>query len=456
MPAIIEIRQPGASQSPSHFVVLLRVEESGVWVLDAPYSPFFVPDERLLAVWTGRIMIFPEGEEYAEQLRKLATERVAADWSYRLVLLALLTGLAALWHRKVITWGGSVVHLLPWRAAVSVIALAGLVIGMYCLWGQASQPPQCLFDQTMYYLGELPPGIVSHRIALRNPSRKPLLISGTRSSCTCATVIVPDTVGPGETAFLEVELSITPGPRGARLTVQSNDPEGPKSVMLAWHGKTGPELLPARIDVYQWRADRPCVRQLRLLYPSGPTAVRPRFVRCETDSPHVSVDPGEDRSSPAGLAVAGAPARITGEQELVVTIRPPSVPGRLTSKCILVYRYGEEEVRLTLPIAVQFWGGVTTPLASSVVFSAVRPAEIVGHERVIDVIHESDANALSIRDAPHWLHARAEPDALGNLELRLRVTGVPPRGCTEHMVTLVTGNGDRSITLTIFVCTVEP
>jgi ABC-type bacteriocin/lantibiotic exporter with double-glycine peptidase domain len=68
MPVIAQLNRSAYSDSLSHFVLVLKCEGDGVIVLDAPYPPRLVLDERFAQLWTGRVLAFARDEEEAEAI----------------------------------------------------------------------------------------------------------------------------------------------------------------------------------------------------------------------------------------------------------------------------------------------------------------------------------------------------------------------------------------------------
>src|SRR5262249_4390155 len=170
-------------------------------------------------------------------------------------------------------------------------------------------------DKPAVDLGELPPGKSQHTVTITNDGGVPLRISNILSTCSCAVVKAPDVIEVGQSGTLEIDLNIPPGPRSARVTIESNDPEGPKSVVLSWHGRAKPQLVPYKIDVQAVPMGQPYERTVRLVYPGGKSALVPRLERCECESALVEVRPGNNDPLAVRFARSGLLTQILGEQE---------------------------------------------------------------------------------------------------------------------------------------------
>src|SRR5262249_12999486 len=138
-------------------------------------------------------------------------------------------------------------YVRPVLAAGACLVACGVIV-WYWSQGGAVAAPQCVFDQPVIDLGELPPGNMKYTIPVRNGGTVPLQISKVLSTCTCAAGKAPEVVEPGQIGVLEVALNIPPGPQGARIMIESNDPEGPKTVSLSWHSKATPKLIPYKVE----------------------------------------------------------------------------------------------------------------------------------------------------------------------------------------------------------------
>jgi len=96
--------------------------------------------------------------------------------------------------------------------------------------------PKIAVDQAVYDFGEVIAGIaVTHTFVLTNAGDAPLVITKVRTSCGCTTTALSKTtLEPGESVELTATFDTThySGKVGKSITVESNDPDTPKLVLL--------------------------------------------------------------------------------------------------------------------------------------------------------------------------------------------------------------------------------
>jgi ABC-type bacteriocin/lantibiotic exporter with double-glycine peptidase domain len=69
MPAIVQVHDSLYPAEIPHFLVLLQVEEDGVWLLGAPYPAYFLAESRFEESWTGNVLAFAKDEGEANRIR---------------------------------------------------------------------------------------------------------------------------------------------------------------------------------------------------------------------------------------------------------------------------------------------------------------------------------------------------------------------------------------------------
>jgi hypothetical protein len=470
MPAIVQVRDVQNPEEPHHLLLLLRPERDGVTLMDPPYPAYFLPEAQFEQSWTGNVLVFaPDAQEASEIQAEAASGRItaAALWVWVGSGVTLFTSLLLLRWRSRLVQGlyPRTIHLLRGSRGIIRLALrpAGVVLLLLILgipafwwfqrqWAASHVPPRCIFDQALLELGELKPGHVSVPVGIANAGSAPLQISGVASTCTCAVVKAPEVIGPGEHAVMQVDLNIVPGRRTAQVTVESNDPEGPKHLVLAWHGAARPNLLPRRILEPSAAVGRPYERTIRLVYPGGRSAVVPRLARVECPSPRVTIREGKNDRTATRLAVSGGLVDVVGELELRVSVQPPPEPELLETYCKLHVKYGETESVLYLLLSVRFLGSEITPEVPAVVFSAPRMPALVGQERLVPVTVPDDMHDLTVQDVPPWLDCRVLPKAGKAFPLRVKVCKLPPEPVVRHTLHLGS-NGVPSRSTPLRVCT---
>jgi hypothetical protein len=442
MPAIIQVRDPDRPDDVAHLLVLLQVKADGVMLLDAPAPAYFMPDSRLGEIWTGNVLAFAGSAAEAEALRVPTETR---NW-LRIILWCWI-GAGGVW---LLVAGYRVVrkrnHDQPgglaatgWisrslhgkgRLAAGGTGVAAFVIGAGAvvssgLLAQGAKPPRCYFREPIVELGELAPGQEVVRVVIHNPGDAPLQITGVQSTCSCANVGAPDTVEPRSSAEVTIDLRIAPGPRNARITIESNDPEGAKTVLLAWHGRGEPVLTPSLVSEDFAPLGRPYERTLKLVYPGGKTATVPRLVRLEGGSSRLQITEGANNLVAARYSRSGMLTNVLGEKDLHVRVEAPTAAETFHAIVTAVFEYGSGNVQVYLPITVRFAPDGVRPDGDAVAFVAGSPEDLRGQERSVRVKARDARSAVEVLDAPRWLsHEISERDDSG-FTLRLRVTEAP-------------------------------
>jgi hypothetical protein len=425
MPAIVQVHVP-EHPGIDHLAVLLGVRPDGVLMLDPPYPPFFRPDELLQTTWTGNILVFARDDVEAEELRKWVEPRAALRMSFLAglaIILAVAIGLVA----RSSQLGRLFARYKTGRPSVWVgAAIAILIIGfgaIFLLYHPGAAVAHCQILPAVLDLGDVAPGQLTRQVAIRNDGNATLQIRDATVDCVCARVQIPESVEHGQSSNIEILLNVSPGPRRVLLTVNSNDPDGPKTLVLTWRGLGDPYVTPRTILCEQAPADRAFKRTIHLIYPGGRSAVMPRFLAAIVDSRLISFEAGKNDCEALRVATAGMVTYALGELELKVTVRPPEKGGMVSKQCQLRFQYGEKRIELSLPINVRFYGGEIAPDVGRIVFAAPRPEELLGQERIINVVNRARGDLL-VKNSPPWL--KCEWLEEGNEKSVLRLSIIEP------------------------------
>jgi hypothetical protein len=445
MPLIAQVHNPYRPDLPPHLLVLLKATADGVILLDAPFSPNFLPDSRFREFWTGNVLVFAPDREYAQSLRTAAhtqTGLYTALWAWGGVGGSLLfLAIAA-------SQGRSILSRLR-RSKRLLFASFLLLLLPASVWGiikfTAKTRPHCVFDMPVINLGELAPGEHSVRVSLANPGDEPLHISAIKSSCTCAVVKPPETIGGRQQATIEVKIHVSPGPRGALLEIHSNDPDGPKTVAISWHGTTKPFLVPARIQSLPVPFDRDYERIVHVVYPGGRKALIPQFERFECDSPLVDVRPGRNDPTARKYGRSGLLTDVQGELDLHLRVRTPSKPQLLQTECKFFFKYGKSVVPITFYIHIPFTTGPLAPDAESITFAAARPEELKGQTRLVHVSVRDGKSDVLVRQVPDWLECKIVSREGNKVLLSLKIKDRPPKPFVSANLHLAQSSGDPTI-----------
>jgi hypothetical protein len=147
--------------------------------------------------------------------------------------------------------------LLRWAipALASLLVAAGSGLTVWWLWfsgaGSAkakNEPiPILVFDSLEHDFGALSPGTaqVSHSFTVSNSGRVPIQLHLRSLGCNCISVDCPDSVAPGATAHIGVNVEIRnrEGPFRTQATLETSDPALPTvGLVIAFYA-------PPRIDV---------------------------------------------------------------------------------------------------------------------------------------------------------------------------------------------------------------
>jgi hypothetical protein len=253
-------------------------------------------------------------------------------------------------------------------------------------------------------------------------------------------------VEAGQTASLDIDLQVTAGPRQARITVETNDPEGPKSMVITWHGKARLTLIPRNINDKRVQGIGPYERTVLLVYPGGKTALRPQMTACECDSDLVNLRAGRDDPEATRFARSGILTHVQGEQEFLVTVRPPHAPGPFITQCRLHLKYGNDALTLVLPISLYFRGGELPTDFDTVLFAAPSAAEIKGQERILRVKDSKLGEQLIVQHLPRWLEAQVIQAPGKEAVIRMKIIASPPGPSVQHLLSIARRKDRSSVT----------
>lgn len=421
MPAIVHVIDGRQAAPQFHLLVILRVDEDRVVLLDPPMPAYYLPNDDFAKVWTGNVLLFPSDQAAVDEL-------TVGAWHTRLsqvvlpvgggvaVVALLLAGVGLVRRDRFVAGWNRTPRWVKGGVGVFLLLLAGAGIIAFV----ATRPPanaRCEFVNLETELGELDPGTHVVEIKLKNTGDIPLEVTAVQSSCTCASVTAPPSIPPGGTGVLRADLNIGRGPQRTTFVVKSNDPSGDKTIRLLWSGRSRPILHPWNVDVDDAPSDRPSEQVVRLIFPSGDRALRPQLVGVECDTPGVAVTQGETRMASTEEFIG----RRFGETDLRVTVQPPTngLPIRTTAK--LSIKHGDQTFHLSVPVTVHFRRPDLVPDSRGVLFAGEDRRALVGAERTVRVA--GTAPKLDFPDLPTWLAVDQHREA-NVIILRIRLTAV--------------------------------
>lgn len=453
MPAIVQVQDANNPEEPPHLLVLVKSSADGVWLLDAPFPAYFLPDSQFLKTWTGKTLVFAQDAAEAERLQSPSVSyslRGVALWSWVSlggVLLAALAGWQWVQRRRragePVFPVRQVLRLRRRSIAFGAVAALGLVLGFTIIAGRlnarAELPPRCVFEEPVIDLGQIAPGDTSVPVTIRNDGDAALVITSVHSTCSCAVVKAPEVIEPRQSAVMQIELAVSPGPRGARITVESNDPAGSKHVALSWQGAAEPRLLPAGISESSAPLGKLYQRTLRLVYPGGKNALQPKLEKFECGSARVTVREGKSDPMAARFANSGLLSNVQGELEIHVTVEPADTPDTLQTFGTFALKYGNQNVSIPVPIDVRFTNPTIIPEVDAVSFFAGNLADLRGRERLVRFACTDADGAIDLCDAPSWLTWSVEDRNNQGFALRLKIADAPLEPLAQFNVSVGVG-----------------
>ena len=131
-----------------------------------------------------------------------------------------------------------------------------------------------MFDNTVKDFGAVPRGSVTvHRFVLKNTTTTPIVATGVRTSCRCATPTLENTRAlPGEEIVVAVRYDTRTftGPRAMSIHVSFNRPRT-ETVTLRVSGVSRPDVTfnPALADLGNVSQSRTATRTVRIAYAGG-------------------------------------------------------------------------------------------------------------------------------------------------------------------------------------------
>lgn len=465
LPAIVHTRAALYSRLP-HMMVLVATTRDGVYVLDAPSATRLLPWPVFQRIWTGNTLVLADNQQAAARLHNRfeppAPNRTLLSALSALGALALavlvFVGIA---HRRLVgrapepardatTAPAGIGPRRRSRALIAGVGLGVAVVGLLTalkLGGVFDRSARLVLERTEVDLGELPPGERSFSLPLRNSGRQTLNISEIRSTCSCVVASEPQAVPPGGIAALQLTLNVDKGPQNAHITILSNDPRGPQTLMLRWLGAAQPILVPARLNIRRAPLNAPFDRAVHIVYPSKRSGVVPQVEKIDCDDPAVQLQVAhyDDEAIRTGL-----PSPL-GQLALRVRVDPPSRPVVLKTDCKLDVKYGETRYNLKLPLEIEFVGPIIAD-ASAIVFAAPTAARLVGQKRRLRLSVVERVRSISLNHCPSWLNSRVQRQSPIEATVDLEVTR-PPSPISEVETILVQGDSDPAAEVRVQVHT---
>jgi hypothetical protein len=441
LPCIVHVRD--FLGEPSHFIVLLVVQGDGIIKLDAPRPPEFQSWAEFDSSWTGNALVIAKSRFVIDSLA------LRTSYYYLWILLAGLLLLVFLyssnWKMAImkafaicvssVRFGSSnSVLAFALKAGAAVVVIGGVAFAV--LFVQEDVHAQINLDRSVRDLGELSLGPHSEQIKITNTGRGALEILGTTSDCSCASILAPGTLQSEQSGVLDIRLDVSAGPHLVVLTIESNDPFGPKRVALKYVGSSDIRTVPPR--VYAWaRNDEPFEKIVKVLYPSGQSLAKPEFAGFECSLPSVRIE-----SIGKADAVNGDENSFN-EFSLRVSVMPSDIPQLLETNSRVFFRQGDVGRELSLPISINFVGPMMCN-PSSLLFASPAPNDIIGRTRIIDLkTRKCSGNAI---------RSVLSKNEQGQ-KLELRVVSAPPLDFAAHTIQFKLNGNTCKVKVITFVKT---
>ena len=295
MPAIVHVLDPRRPDRKDHLVVLLKVEENRVVLLDPPAAAYYLPTAKFNEVWTGDVIAFAQGETEAASLMRGAKNALLGQSIVGLaVFLALVTVLMfALRTRRCRDFIRQRLRIFALTMLVLLLLGSVFVIRSFYLRSPTIDGPICILERPKQDLGILDLGPFHAQILVRNGGTKTLVISSLQFSCTCiSSTFEPTSIEAGEIASIPVDVKVGNGPQNAIVIINCNDRIRPHTAQLKWHPRYKPILESSRIIDDSALIDKPYERLLKVRYVRGDPSMDAQFESFECTSPAVSIREG--------------------------------------------------------------------------------------------------------------------------------------------------------------------
>lgn len=414
LPAILQVTDYTNAESPPHFVVVLETSADGVHLLDPPYPSYFLAWSQVEKTWTGRVMVVSKTKAEVDRVRAMARAERSHNW----IAVSLLS-LGAL--IVLLTIGRRLLRLAVARAMESPVRVLGrvgamvlvlvLLVGGSVLWGDqrllGPAKPLLVFPAPVVDFGEMPPGEHKTRILLRNGGKAPLKISGYSSSCTCADVKLPAVIGAGESYEMPITIVTIPGPRKAVISIDSNDSNGRRTLVVTWRGKVKPVLSPSMIVATMPLGAGPYKRRVRVNYPSGTDPVPLLLSSVQCDLPGIGLKVVSSNPRARAAEQEGEVIGTLGEIVLEFSAAPPTAPGFVESICKISFAQNGSLSEIPFVFSVQFVSPLR-PSPAQIAFVAPSADKLVGDSRVIILSSVPEAAPVTVTGCPSWLSVTTE------------------------------------------------
>jgi hypothetical protein len=469
MPAILQVVDRTKPLTP-HFLVVLRSEPSGCWLLDAPFPAYFLPNPALEGVWTGNLLAFAGQDE--DQAAPAAgqwslPESIERTVIYGLSVIALFIlacflcpvfwrGSRPLWKLFLLVID-SAKRFREWlgRQPRSALAAGAGMTGLAALLGlllwhflPSHGFARCIFAQPVLELGVRDPGSVSEEVQIQNPGAKPLHVIDVRTSCACLVTEAPHEIPAGGTARLQLRIQVSPGRKIAIVTVISDDPNGPAQLQVAWQGKTRFAVVPRAIQEGKVPCDVPYRREIEVVYPGRLSTDLPKLDRWETSAPGVHLR--ADQSPEFGTEASGKATGTMGRLLFTLTVDPPGKPGLFAATCSLVLRVGQDTVTLRLPLTLHYCNPETGNGVDAVVFSGASASDLSSQQRSVRIPAGRGKVEVNRDSLPNWLSCEVLQANTGCIA-HLRLIAAPPGECIRQVVRFKRSDHGPSPELVVWV-----
>jgi len=432
MPTIVQTISYGQNTRP-HFSVLLRAENEGVVLLDAPHRPMFYDARQFASIWTGNALALCVSEEKCSSLRAHFRRAIWGITFGRAVAITSLIAVTAIgWQvsrhhaRFHATSKGPLVQRLtrsiPMFGPLVLLGFLGLFLAWRWEWIADKIEPRPMMSAPRFVdFGSLDAGEHKRQIEITNDGTTPLTISKIQTTCSCVSAEDPGQIPPGEKRRVSLAINPIPGTKFVDLVIWPNGSQAPQTVRLKFVGPIRPVLFPDRFE-FSDSANATRSTTARLFFPGDESteSLRLESIDGPTDLATIELQAG---ASVFRNSFAIPPFNVTGERTIAIKLLPKAMatPGRHHFKLQMKHREVSFTVNLLCDIRPFQAFSMST---NSIVLSSRLDANGMAGTILDFPDDRAFAEYRAVADVP-WLRGEVLRAADGRKQLRVLVVDDP-------------------------------
>jgi hypothetical protein len=424
-----------------HYVVVLRMTDAHVYLLDSPLAPYRVSRKEFAGRWSGYVLFLPRNDSDDAAVRSVL--RVGKHN----VVLGIVTCLIYFGILLALFWVGGAPasidtlarqlnvsirrndHRVLGATVMCVVVLA--IVGILKKSSVDMTGPRLVIEPVVN-LGVLSSGLSRQQIQVRNAGTTTLYLRSIASSCSCARVVLPrEYLTPGESCAITVDLSIGSGPGSAQLSIESSDPTGPHRCGITWYG-SGFDVMasPTRVEAFVDEGEV-FSSVVDLVVPEGLHADLHVFKFEAGNEGFVQMRVGVPRTEV--LYSPGHPAHgVLRVQPIEIDVTGPA---DVMTVCRIQVEYAQERHLVEIPVSVKFRRRNHIE-PSGILFSGGSLESCVGQTRSAVVIHRDLSSSFDVAHCPEWLGCVVYSLTPGESVVELNVCQQPPAAVVRETVEL--------------------